>query len=188
MALCNAINAHHCPLGTVQVPSIMGWPGLGEEGMTPDASLGDDGDLKDGRTVSSLWGGTGDASTALCHLFPSITSGKQEWEHSPARHGGGVRCSSSLCQDTQAIYSSRECKQTRPCPTVPIGRPLPALASGHIVPAGGQATHPCCPRLGTDSPAPAGTGGRRLGTVPRMSLLSRKPSGCCGMRVTPAQP
>lgn len=185
MALCNAINAHHCPLGdgTVQVPSIMGCPGLGQEEMAPDASMGDDGDLNNGRTSSSLQGGAGDTSAV-----PSITSRKREQECSPAGHGGGVRCSSSLCWDTQAIYSSRECKQTRPCPTVPISRPLPAPASGHLVPAGGQAACPRCPCLGTDGPAPAETGGRGLGTVPGMPLFPGKPSGCSEMRVTPTQP
>lgn len=84
---------------------------------------------------------------ALCHLFPSIISRKKEWEHSPTKNGGGVRCSSSLRQDMQAIYSSRECKQTCPCPTVPAGLPLPTLASGHLVPARGQATRLRCPHL-----------------------------------------
>lgn len=42
MALSNAINAHHCPLGdgTMQIPSIMGCTGLGQDGMIPDASVG----------------------------------------------------------------------------------------------------------------------------------------------------
>lgn len=70
--------------------------------------------------------------------FPSIISRKKEWEHSHTKNGGGVRCSSSLRQDRQAIYSSRECKQTCPCPTVPAGCPLPTLAPGHLVPARGQ--------------------------------------------------
>lgn len=140
--------------------------------MTPDALLGDERDLKDDRTTSSLWGGAGHASAALCHLFPSIISGKKEWEHSTTKNREGVTCSSSLCQDMQAIYSSRECKQTCPCPTVPAGRPLPTLASGHLVPARGQATRLRCPHLSTDSPAPAETGGHRLGTIPQLPLSS----------------
>lgn len=117
--------------------------------------------------------------------FPSFTSWKREWECSPTGHGGGVRCSSSLRWDTQAIYSSRECKQTHPCPSVPISCPLPALALGHLVPAGGQATRPHCHRLGTDGQAPAGTGGRGLGTIPGTPLL-RKPKRLQGVESDPS--
>lgn len=179
---------HHRSLGgsTMQVLSIMGYPGVGQEEMTPDASLGDEGNLKYGRTGSSLQGGAGYASADPSHLFPTITSRKREREHSPARHRGGVRCSSLLRWNTQAIYSSGECKQTHPCPTVPISHPLPALALGHLVPAGGQAARPHCPRLGTDGQAPAGTGGHRLGTVPGTALLPGKTSSCRGMGTTPS--
>lgn len=156
----------------MQIPFIMECSGLGQEGVTLDALLGDERDLKDDRTTSPLRGDAGHASTALCHLFPSITSRKKEWELSHTKNGGGVRCSSSLHQDMQAIYSSRECKQTCPRPTVPAGCPLPELAPGHLVPTRGQATRLRCPHLSTEDPAPAETGGHRLGTIPHMPLSS----------------
>lgn len=156
----------------MQAPFITERSGLGQEGVTPDALLGGERALKDDRTTSPLWGDAGHARAALCHLFPSIISSKKEWEHSHTKNGGGVRCSSSLRQDMQAIYSSRECKQTRPCPTVPAGRSLSALASAHLVPARGQATRLRCPHLSTEGPAPAEAGGHRLGTIPQMPLSS----------------
>lgn len=81
------------------------------------------GDLKDGRTGSSLQGGAGNASAAPPHLFPTVSGGKREWERSPARHRGGVRCSSLPRHDMEAIYSSRECKQTVRAPSSPSAIP-----------------------------------------------------------------
>lgn len=170
----------------MQVPFITKCSGLGQDRVTPDALPGDERVLKDDRTTSPLWGDAGHASTALCHVFPSIISRKKEWEHSPTKNGGGVRCSSSLCQDMQAIYSSRECKQTCPCPTVPLAVPSQhCLQDTLFLP---EVRPPLSPPQHRRPSSSRDRWPQAGDHAPHAPLLPGKPSGYKGMTVTPAQP
>lgn len=170
----------------MQVPFITKCSGLGQDRVTPDALLGDERVLKDDRTTSPLWGDAGHASTALCHVFPSTMSGKKEWEHSPTKNGGGVRCSSSLCQDMQAIYSSRECKQTCPCPTVPLAVPSQRCLQDTLFPP--EVRPPTVPTSAQKAQLQQGQVATGWGPCPTCPSPPWETQWLQGMTVTPAQP